>query len=690
MGSNVQSFLDKSKNNLKKSAKVGFLSRHKVIRKSGKAILTQFSSVTDGMYQRSQMRSTETLVNIFKRFGVKKYAVLVDCTTKDIKVPDIKPASCLGYYSYDLRCIGKKFNKQTVKPISYESGVPDCDGWLVASFNHVAAYTLNEILYDNNKGDQIVTRISISEATPYYSYSDFFSGNTATVIQVHNYFDRLYENPFPIDFRFCLKTFEGRQIDSGQFLIPAGGTYVIDSRTMNLGDFCGYIEIEFEAEGITSKVRPFLQYYIDYLGDKSIACNHQSGFGTFGTDCCFIRGFLPDNEPGHRLVAAMFNHNQREPLQPKAILEYFQNGEQHRNERDMKKVERGHMVMQDINELFSDVLSKNVSAVRLFIKSDLSMHRPNLYHTTKSIPENTWLNTYHQTGTSYRGEKSGNPYRPDSAEGHVYKEDELEKLDLYGIYPWQLHYPIFPEYEKIDSILGYHGESEFPIKEFTFQYFDNKGIKIYENDKIYDYQTDPILNLNNYLKDNNVQISSGGIFCAIPQGRQNVPYSLALDGGFSHRLNPYLTTTSAGAGGLPNIPFCFEETLPRSTEFKSTPHQSVKLFSRGVFLDGPDGFDTMFSIIYLSSGKNYDRSCYFEIDVVTADGKNYTTRRTISPYCASNFWLGDIINETKAPTDSPYYAVWVRTTNRLLTGLTLLKRKKDNAISLEHMYYGKF
>ena len=67
--------------------------------------------------------------------------------------------------------------KVPVKGTSAQPVPPDCDGWLLISGSQ-SCYALSNYLFDNNKEHQAIFRSNNENIAPFYSYVDFFKGET--------------------------------------------------------------------------------------------------------------------------------------------------------------------------------------------------------------------------------------------------------------------------------------------------------------------------------------------------------------------------------------------------------------------------------------------------------------------------------------------------------------------------------
>ncbi|PIQ85214.1 MAG: hypothetical protein COV74_09655 [Candidatus Omnitrophica bacterium CG11_big_fil_rev_8_21_14_0_20_45_26] len=666
----------------RQSSKTGFLSQHPGLRSFGKTSLLQLKHQAALRQQKKCIRTKDEICSYLKRYQVKRFAVLLDQTSQYLRLSDHVPFEPVDYYTFDLRTVGDKIGNKIVKAIGEKMSFDDMDGWLVMSLNPMTGYMLNHFLFNHQKESQIVVRLSMAKTVAYYSYVDFFSGSVATQIYIHHYLNRLYDITFPIDLRYCIKTLQGEQVASGQWMIPPDGTKTINGNNFQLGDFQGYIEIEFELESITTPIKPFFHMWVDYVSADSIATNHQSGFGTFGHDVCFIRGYIPDTQKDLRLVASVFNFRCAKKVQPTAILEYTQANKRMSIERPLQTIRRGEMILADINELFSDVLTNGASAIRLLIKSKESIHRPNYYHQEKG--KAGWVDTYHATGKTYAGEKSGNPFKPANTIGKVYTAAELKRLSAARLHPWQLSYPIFPAAMEIESILGHQAECDYPINDFKLTFFNQEGQIIHEAEERFDYEEKVFFNVNEWMREKHIPLHEGMLMVTPAPGVQLIPYQFAMMAALKHKRNPYLTTTAIGAG-LQNVPFYLDPLKPRSIQYTNCFLQTTDVFGRGVY---DQKHDTLFVVIHASAQQGYHRTIYCEIDVYTEKGDRFVARRSIRPQTVMMFWLSDLIRELSISQTRGAYAVWVRSNDAFLQGFHVIKRQSDHSISIEHMFGG--
>jgi hypothetical protein len=198
--------------------------------------------------------------DFFNTYGVKRYSVIADHTSVAEDLPDLRGFDLCGFFTFDINLVGTKLAGHEVQLIKSCGPVPSCDGWLILSTLRAAVFALNHALMLTGNERQIVCRLYGGQTTSISTYMDFFSGETETLVQISNYFDRKYRTLFPVDLRYTIRECDGTVRVAGQRIIPAGGLTVIDSREINLGQFEGYMRVMVEVENLQSRVQPFMHY----------------------------------------------------------------------------------------------------------------------------------------------------------------------------------------------------------------------------------------------------------------------------------------------------------------------------------------------------------------------------------------------------------------------------------------------
>ncbi len=603
-------------------------------------------------------------------FNIKTYAVLIDETSRQETVPVIADLKCTGYYTFSLDLAETQFNGSIVKLLPAESKPPECDGWLLGT-NSKVYYALTSYLLDNHKEEQVILPLIDKNIASIFSYLDFFKGETESRLYLANIFERTYGIHLPIAIRYILKDCQGNVILSGQKIIHPNHTVVFDSREMDIPykQFMGYLEIHASLRSLNSEISfPFYHMYIDYLSKDYVASLHQSGLKPQKANLPFYRGFFPKDKE-HRLVTSLFNKYNAEPIQPLAHLEYSQDGKRKIAERKMQPVPYEHMVFEDISALFADILSENTKDYSLCIIADKDMHRPNFYINSKNKMM-SWLDVEH-----------GNPYQKKGTEDFISKS-KLAKLDRYKSHPWHNDIPILPKHYNIDTVILYFGEAPIPFNEFTFIFYDQNGRMVFERDEYVPNHT--FINLTKYMKKYNITLDSS-MLSVIPQkGLDKIANYAHFKVGFQHHNNPYLVTNIAG-GNMKNTAFDYKGgTLWKHAML---PIENSQQFSKVVF---SEEYDTIITLLNSSTKYRYDQKADVEIDLYSWDGRLSRFGVEILPNIAKTFSASELLKTSKSNSMKDYFTIWFNCRSNYIRGYNLLHRKTDDAISVEHFYYGRF
>ena len=597
-----------------------------------------------------------------KRFQIKRLAILVDGETNTEKLDLLKDVSIVGYYSFSLHLIGTKVNGFEVEPLLPNTSV-DTDGWLVSAVNEFAGYSLNQYLSENSIEKQVIVHhVKAPHGTTYYSYIDFFSSEQRTTVQIHNYFDRCYRIPFPLDIRFTLRNSEGEIVETGQVIIPPNGIRVISSDDFTVEDFAGYLEIEFE---VTSKVNPFLHYYANYFSEDFISNNHSS----------FTRGYIPTSDD-QSLVVCLFQRNYSNPVNAKAILRYI-SGETHKTiERNFPPLKKNHMVFQDIKELFHEIDFSKTEAPCVVVQSEVPLHRPNYYYSKRG------KKGYYDT--SHAGPDPQKVYV--KAFGASLTKEERDKAQKFGCHEMELKQFIFPSEMGIESILGLGNDTTVEIKKFIFDFYNENGGLVYSFEDEFNYDKQTYINLNEYLKEKGIEKFSGSLSLRPSSKAPDVPVVMNGVSAYKHCDNPYMTSTAASGGLADNIPFYFGATPPNYIGGECSLGVT-DIFGPGI---ASDIYDTYYAITYACSNKNLVKKIEYEIQILNANGQKTVIYRTICAHGCDFFKLSDLVQQTGHNSEGGYYAVWFFAVGTHLYGQRILFRKSDSAISVEHCYVGKY
>lgn len=607
-----------------------------------------------------------------KHFRIKKLAILLDGETSTEELNQLKDVSIVGYYSFSLDLIGTKVNGFEVQPLLPNTSV-DTDGWLVSAVNEFAGYSLNQYLLENSNEKQVIIQhVKAPHGTTYYSYIDFFSNEQRTMVQIHNYFDRCYRIPFPLDIRFTLRNTEGEIAETGQVIIPTNGIRVISSDDFSVQDFVGYLEIEFE---ITSKVMPFLHYYANYVSEDFISNNHQSGLGLHPANSSFTRGYIPTSDD-ESLVVCLFQRNYSKPVNAKAILRYTSEETRKTTEKQFPLIKKNHLLFQDIKELFHEIDFSKTKAPCVEVQSEVPLHRPNYYYSKKG--KKGYYDTQHA------GPDPKIYVKP--LGGALLSREERDKTQKFGCYEMELKQFIFPPETGIESLLGLGNDTTAEIKQFIFDFYNENGELLYSFEDKFDYEQKTYLNLNKYLKEKGIENFSGTLSLRASSKTPEVPVVMNGISAYKHRDNPYMTSTAA-SGAIPdNTPFYFRAVPPNYLKGECSVGVT-DIFGPGI---ASDIYDTYYAITYPCSNKNLLKRIEYEIQIVNVNGQKKVIYRTLATHGCDFFKLSDLVEQTRHNSERGYYTVWFFAVGVHLYGQRVLLRKSDCAISVEHCYVGKY
>ena len=617
-------------------------------------------------------RGAEYVRDVFNTYGVKRYAVLADHTSVAEDLPDLRGFDLGGFFTFDINLVGSNFAGHEVQLIKSCGPVPSCDGWLILSTLRAATFALNQALMLAGYEQQIICRLYGGQTTPISTYMDFFSGETETLVQISNYFDRKYRTLFPVDLRFTIRECDGTVRAAGQRIIPAGGLTVIDSRDLNLGQFEGYLRVMVEVENLQSRIQPFMHYWADYLSEAGLCRNHQSGWDQWAANVVFSRGYMPV-EPDLDLTLCFYNDNEVES-HPRVLLHFNQNGEEKAIERSAATIPARHMSYQNISELFRDVSLEGANSAFYLITLDTPLHRPNYYIHSKGTKQ--YINTSHQTGS-------------DACHWAVptdcYQADYLQMIDRFDTDPWVIQFPMLDKSFEIDTYLGLLSSTFCKINDFTFIFRNAKGEVVFSKDETIDGRSPQFLNLQDYARRHGVQIDSGLFGLAPRKGLKEVPRRAISIIGFKHKDYPYICTAPASGFEDPNLPFYIDKLNPMCHQYDYSPVQVTDRFGPCIV---SEEYDTLYIVTNCSLWKHYARECEYKIEIIDPKGKMYCIYRKIPPQSFDAFWLSELLSAEGIPSDSTYFTLWQRSNDTLLISYHFLYRKRDHAMSADDTFGG--
>ena len=618
---------------------------------------------------RTVSRGVEYARFMFEKYGVKSYAVYVDHTTVVQDLRDVAGTSVYGYFTFDINLADKEINGQPVQVLLINGPLPDCDGWLIASTNRAAAFSLCKALLDTGNEDQVICRFYGGQTTEMDAYMDMFSGETETIMYLNHYFDRKYRIVFPLDVRYTVCECDGKVIKSGQRIMPPGGIIVLDSREMGLGDFEGYLRVELEVENLQVRVQPFIHFWADYISEAGICRNHQSGWAPWPQGTVFNRGYLP-LDPNFEAIGSFYNANDGE-ITVKALLHYNQDDIEKTVERTLKPIPAWHMSYQNLSKIFQDISLEGVNAAYILFTGDKPLHRPNHYITVKGSKK--FVDTFHQTGG-----KACHWARPSDE----YQKKDLEKLERFGLEsPWSVRLPILEERFNIETYLGLLSLTLCNLSECTFIILNEKGAEVFAEDSRIDGLSPHFMNVSEYARAHGVNIHAGGTFCMNPKkGALKTPKGSAVLFGLKHIDYSFISTSFRGSPAEVNLPFYIAAQVPHSREYHFSPMTNSDHFMPGV---SSDAYDSLFIVEHQSLMKEYEKKADYRLDIFDFHGKQYTFQRTVGPKSYDTFWLSEVLAEAGIASDSHYYTLWVKSYGTKLKPFHLLYRKSDHALSFD-------
>jgi len=620
--------------------------------------------------RKNKRRNAKDLRRDFDVYNVRKYAVLIDKTSKLSEIPRFSDLELVGYFTFSLELADSLFDGVGVKLLTYQPKPPESDAWLLATHSKVN-YALSEYLFKNHREEQVILRLYDDYIVSMYSYVDFFNGETQSILYLTNYFERTHNIQLPINIRYILKDSEGRVIKAGQRIIPPNWTVMFDSEKMDIprGQFRGYLEIYADVRILNNEITPFYHMYIDYHSKKSIASIHQAGLGVCPANIPFYRSVFPEDREQHLVISAFNKVNKKRAIRPIAKLQYVEDGVKKAEERRMNDIPHQHMIFQDMNELFGDVLEKNIKEPKLTITPSLAMHRPNNYIKSKDT-EMSWLDVEH--GANHRIQDPNN----------IFTKDELLKFKKFGSYPWKANFPILPKQTNIDTIVMYNGDSASPFNDFIFIFYDQNGKKVFEKKECCSNYT--IINLTEYMFENKINIDSGLLSIVPDDSVTEISRYAHFKIGAKHKDSFYIATYGVG-GSMFNPYFDFEGGF-----LWKHPNLPIVNSEQFVKVVTSEEFDTYFTITNTSSMFDYKTPVKYDIELYTWNGKLYHFEDEILASTSKTYFASDFIKSKRIKSEKDYYSLWINCCSTHLLSQSVLHRKKDNAISLEHFYFGRF
>lgn len=633
--------------------------------------------------QRSKVlhNPTDELIARLGLFGVKKLAILIDEET-DIKelrrviqlLNKELQIEVTGVYSFSLEIISRNVLGFIAKPLLPDQPAENMDAWLLSTGNRLAQYSLNQYLLEQHKECQIIVKHTKDiQCTRYYSYIDFFTNDSQkTIVQFHNYFERMYGIPFPLALILTLRERSGKVLECKQIIIPANGIVTVASETFSAGQLEGYLEAEFD---VNSKVQPFLHYYATYLSDDFITGNHQAGLGVLPAGSLFTRGYIPTDE-NDTLVVSLFQRNYSAPVIAKGILKYFDESGFKQVERPFPPLDRNSMLFQDVKELFPEINFSAAKTAQIEVCADVPLHRPNYYYARKGKhgyydvqhggPDpKTYASSY---GTSVVGAK------------------EKRKLKENNCYAMDIRQFVFPSGMGIESLIGFGNDTTATLKQFKIDWYDESGALLKSIDHHFDYHEKRFINLNHLAGQNGMDNFSGSVSLREPDEMTTIPIIMAATSAYMSVKNPYISSTAGGASIPSNTPFYF--LSGPSNYFQENCHTGVTNIYGPAFYS--DSFDTYFGIGFSCSYVGAHKKVDYQIQIFNSAGKSRIIEREINTNGTDYLKLSELVDELNFRSEDGNYCVWIFSVGAYLSAQRIVVRKSDHAIAVEHCYAGKY
>lgn len=608
------------------------------------------------------------------RFKIEKAAILIDGFADFNLFKKLKIKSIAGFFSFNLDLIGTMIADLEVLPLLPDSSI-DTQGWIVSTKNELTSFALNRYLLEHKKENQIIIQhIKHPNATKYYSYADFFSNEQKTLVHVNNYLRRLYAIPFPLDIRLTLKNCEGEVIETRQIIIPPDAIRIISSDDFTVKDFVGYLELEFE---IAKKISPFLHYMVDYISPDFISSNHQSGLGLHPANSSFTRGYIPAKED-ESLVVCLFQHNYKNPIKIKAVLNYSEKGNKISKEKEFNPLKQNQMLYQDIKELFREVDFNKITSPYVSIRSELPLHRPNYYYKKRG------KSGYYDT--SHAGPDLRHHIKSVYIGMVAITEKEKNKLQKFNCIEMDLKHYILPPEEKIESLMALGDDTTVDVKNFNLEFCNDEGVLLHSFDIEFDYDKERYFNISSFLNSKGIYDFSGSVSFRPQKNSRQIPVSMNGISIYTHKDNPYFSSTAASGAAPDNIPFYFRVGPPSYSKVKNSVG-ITDIFCRATV---STLYDTYLIIWNPSADKNLKKVANYEIQITNSNGESRTIYKKINANGSEFFKISELVKITGQNSRNGHYTIWIFSGETHLYAQHLLCRKTDHAIAVEHCYSGKF
>lgn len=601
-------------------------------------------------------------------FAVQRYAVLVDDSTDTDAIVPLLGTGCVGLFTFTLSVADRLMRGHRVQLLDDVSALPACDGWILGTASK-ASYALTQLLWDAGREAEVILTWFTDRVTTIFSYVDFFKGETATQVYVHNIFERAYKIHFPVALRWILRSSAGEIIAASQRLLGPSHTVVFDSADCDVeAPFAGYLELHADVRHLDGAVTSFLHLNCDYISQDAMTTVHSSGFGPWPAGSEFCRGFLPV-EVDRRLTVSMYNRFNVDAIRPKAVLRGTLNGARIAETRPLTEVPQGHMVWVDLNALFADVLERGVTAADVVIIPDRPMHRPNFYYHRKDR-QWSWDSVEHSAAPVEQ----------------VLSPERRMFLRSHGFNPWVCPLPILPEAQDLDTLLFYFEEGPASLHDFRLRAYDTTGACALECELHLAFGT--ILNVTRFIGER-VPDRVINMCTLVPSDLAPAsPQSYQIMGGFVSRRHPGPASTLLAGTHAANVPVEIDRSeRPASWSHAMIPIHHTEIFGKArVSAD----FDTTVVLYNVSPYDRYTRTAHVEIDVLTWDGRATRFFRSVPPNGSLSLTVSELVAEGRIQSERDDFTLWVYCRDCFVYGYHVVRRRRDDALCIEHFYYSRF